>query len=128
VRLFASFFVPFYFFDEGLKVPAGAFVLKALLCGLALSAVVIPIRIAKSWVECRYFCGRTSQSGIRVSVALVPTLIFTLVIAGILHKTFHIDDALYGGLLVYAAISTILPSFVLPRFAQLPTGEIVAEA
>jgi Kef-type K+ transport system membrane component KefB len=128
VRLFASFFIPFYFFDQGLEVPTGALVLRALLYGVALAVILIPIRVAKSWVECRYFCGRTSQSGIRVSVALVPTLIFTLVIAGILHKTFHIDDALYGGLLVYAGISTILPSFVLPRLAELPSGEIVAEA
>jgi Kef-type K+ transport system membrane component KefB len=126
VRLFASFFVPFYFFHEGLQVPTDALVLRALLYGLALSAVVIPIRVVKNWMECRYFSRRQSQSGIRVAVALVPTLIFTLVIAGILRTTFHIDDALYGGLLVYAAISTILPSFVLPRLGQLPSAEIVA--
>ena len=57
----------------------------------------------------------------RVAVALTPTLIFTLVIAGVLSDSFHIDDALFGGLLVYAAISTILPSFVLPRLSGLPS-------
>jgi Kef-type K+ transport system membrane component KefB len=128
VRLFASFFVPFYFFHEGLEVPSGALVLKALVYGLCFSAVLIPVRIGKEWFECRYVCGRTSQSGVRVAVALSPTLIFTLVIAGILHKTFHVDDALYGGLLVYAAISTILPSFVLPGFVELPSAEIAAQA
>jgi hypothetical protein len=79
---------------------------------------VLPIRIAQGWLECRYFSRRTPEGGIRVAIALVPTIIFTLVIAAILHKSFHIDDALYGGLLVYAAISTVLPSFVLPRLAQ----------
>jgi hypothetical protein len=79
-------------------------------------------------MECRYFSRRQSQSGIRVAVALVPTLIFTLVIAGILRTTFHIDDALYGGLLVYAAITTILPSFVLPRLGQVSSSEMAAEA
>ena len=49
---------------------------------------------------------------------MIPTLIFTLVIAGILHESFHIDDALYGGLLVYAAISTMLPSLLLPKIAE----------
>jgi hypothetical protein len=63
----------------------------------------------------------------RVSVALAPTLIFTLVIAGILHEVFHIDDALFGGLLVYAAISTILPSFVLPRLVVAPAIAILME-
>ena len=118
VRLFASFFVPFYFFHEGLDVPSDALVLKALFYGLAMAVIVLPIRIAKNWVECRYFSGRTPEGGLRVAVALIPTLIFTLVIAGILHESFHIDDALYGGLLVYAAISTMLPSLLLPKIAE----------
>ncbi len=120
VRLFASFFVPFYFFNEGLEVPASALVLKSLLYGVVMSLTVLPIRIAKDWIGCRFFAGRSAKSGSRVAVALVPTLIFTLVIAGILHETFHVDDALFGGLLVYAAISTILPSFVLPRLVVAP--------
>jgi Kef-type K+ transport system membrane component KefB len=118
VRLFASFFVPFYFFHEGLEVPIDSLVLKALVYGLVLSIVVLPIRIAKNWLECRYFSRRTRAGGLRVATALTPTLIFTLVIAGILHESFHINDALYGGLLVYTTISTVLPSFVLPALAQ----------
>ena len=128
VRLFASFFVPFYFFHEGLEVPSDALVLKALLYGLAMSVIVLPIRIGKNWLECRYFCRRTPESGFRVAIALVPTLIFTLVIAGILHESFHIDDALYGGLLVYAGISTMLPSLVLPKLAQSTLTAMTAEA
>jgi Kef-type K+ transport system membrane component KefB len=128
VRLFASFFVPFYFFREGLEVPANALVLKSLLYGLGMSVMVLPIRIAKDWVGCRFFAGRSARSGMRVSVALVPTLIFTLVIAGILHESFHIDDALFGGLLVYTAVATILPSFVLPRLVTSPAvGLLMAE-
>lgn len=127
VRLFASFFVPFYFFNEGLEVPASALVWKSVLYGVALSLAVLPIRIAKDWVGCRFFAGRSTQSGMRVSVALAPTLIFTLVIAGILHEVFHIDDALFGGLLVYAAVSTILPSFVLPRLVVAPAVAILME-
>jgi Kef-type K+ transport system membrane component KefB len=128
VRLFASFFVPFYFFHEGLQVPSGALVLKALLYGVAISAVLLPIRIAKNWLECRFLSKRSSRSGIRVAIALTPTLIFTLVIAGILHETFHIDDALFGGLLVYAAITTVLPSFVLPGLIELPLTQTSADA
>jgi Kef-type K+ transport system membrane component KefB len=65
VRLFASFFVPFYFFHEGLQVPSGALVLKALLYGVAISAVLLPIRIAKNWLECRFLSKRSSRSGVR---------------------------------------------------------------
>ncbi len=114
VRLFSSFFVPFYFFHEGLEVPAGALVWKAVVYGLALSVVILPIRVGKDWLESRIFSRRSGKSGMRVAVALVPTLIFTLVIASMLHDMFHIGDELFGGLLVYSAIATILPSFVLP--------------
>jgi Kef-type K+ transport system membrane component KefB len=118
VRLFASFFVPFYFFHEGLRIPTGALVWKALLYGIGFSILVLPLRIAKNWLVCRYTCHRSSTSGLRVGVALTPTLIFTLVIARILDEAFAINDALYGGLLVYTAMSTILPSFVLPLLTQ----------
>ena len=118
VSLFASVFIPFYFFHAGFEVPSSALILKSLLYGALFSLVIIPIRIAQSWPQTRYLSRRSPRAGIRVAVALIPTLIFTLVIAEILHEDFHIDNALYGGLLVYAAVSTILPSLVLPGFVQ----------
>jgi Kef-type K+ transport system membrane component KefB len=120
VRLFSTFFVPFYFFKEGLEVPTGALVGRAVLYGVGLSVLVLPIRIGKDWLEARLVARRQGRSCMRVAVAVVPTLIFTLVVAEILHETFHIRDALFGGLLVYAAISTILPSFVLPGLVTAP--------
>lgn len=130
VRLFASFFVPFYFFQQGREVPAGALVARALIYGLVLSVIVLPLRIAKIWAEARLFSGRTPEGGMRIAIALSPTIIFTLVIAEILHESFHIDDALFGGLLVYAAISTILPSLLLPRLAvtEFPGATVEAQA
>jgi Kef-type K+ transport system membrane component KefB len=123
VRLFASFFIPFYFFEEGLQVPTGALVLKSLLYGAALAVVMIPIRIGKIWLQSRFLSHRSAHGGFRVAIALIPTLIFTLVIAGIMRESFYISDALYGGLLVYAAITTMLPSFVLPRLRVVaPVG------
>jgi Kef-type K+ transport system membrane component KefB len=128
VRLFASFFIPFYFFHEGLNVPGGALVLKSVLYGVALLAVVLPVRIAKIWAQSCWLSKRGVRGGFRVAVALTPTLIFTLVIAGILHETFHIDDALYGGLLIYAAGTTLLPSVVLPGLTQNTLNVIAREA
>jgi len=118
VNLFASVFIPFYFFHAGFEVPPSALVLKSLLYGALLSLVVIPIRIAQSWPQTRYLSRRSPRAGMRVAIALIPTLIFTLVIAGILHEDFHLEHALYGGLLVYAAVTTILPSLVLPGFVK----------
>ena len=118
VRLFASFFIPFYFFHEGMNVPANALGMRAVVGGLVLSAVVIPIRVGKIWLETRYLSRRSARGSFRVSVALVPTLIFTLVIAEMLHEVFHISDVLYGSLLFYAAVTTILPSFALLRMSD----------
>ena len=128
VRLFASFFIPFYFFHQGLNVPSGALVLKSVLYGAALLLVVLPVRTAKIWAQTCWLSKRGMQGGFRVAVALTPTLIFTLVIAGILHETFHIDDALYGGLLIYAAGTTLLPSFVLPGLTHQTLNAIAREA
>ncbi|MBB4125917.1 Kef-type K+ transport system membrane component KefB [Xanthomonas translucens] len=112
VRLFASFFVPFYFFNAGTKVPSGALSLQALGLGLALTACVLPLRIGIVWLQRRLLFGEGARSSLRVSLALAPTLIFTLVLAGILRERFAIADALFGALLLYAALSTLLPSLL----------------
>jgi Kef-type K+ transport system membrane component KefB len=113
VRLFASFFVPFYFFNAGTKVPPGALSLDALWAGLGLTAVLMPLRIGIVWLQRRLLIGEGPRSSLRVSVALAPTLIFTLVIAGILYQRFNIPDWLFGALLLYAVMTTLLPSFLL---------------
>jgi Kef-type K+ transport system membrane component KefB len=128
VRLFASFFIPFYFFHEGLNVPGGALVVRSVFYGVALLVVVLPLRTAKIWAQTCWLSKRRVRGGFRVAVALTPTLIFTLVIAGILHETFHIDDALYGGLLIYAAGTTLLPSLVLPGVTERALDPIASEA
>lgn len=113
LRLFATFFVPFYFFHAGTDVSRGALSWDALLLGLAITAVVLPLRIAMLWLQRRFVFREKPLQGLRVSVALAPTLVFTLVLAEILHARFGIDDALFGALLLYAALTTLLPSLVL---------------
>jgi Kef-type K+ transport system membrane component KefB len=115
VKLFASFFVPFYFFNSGINVPSGALQWKSLWLGLALTAAVTPFRIGVIWAQRRFLVHEDTRSSLRVAVALAPTLIFTLVLAGILRERFAVPDALYGGLLVYAALTTLLPSLALSR-------------
>jgi Kef-type K+ transport system membrane component KefB len=122
LRLFASFFVPFYFFSAGAKVHTGALTFEALGIGVVLTAVVLPLRVAVGWAERRLF-GESAASSLRVSVALSPTLIFTLVLASILRDSFGIPDALFGGLLLYAVLNTALPSLVF----KVPFGANSAE-
>lgn len=112
LRLFASFFVPFYFFSAGTSVPAGALSFEALGLGLLITVVVLPLRIGVVWLQRRALFGEDFRSSLRVSLALAPTLIFTLVLAGVMRQHFAVPEALFGALLLYAALTTLLPSLV----------------
>jgi Kef-type K+ transport system membrane component KefB len=116
IQLFASFFVPFYFFHNGLGVPTGALTLEALAWGTLLASTILPLRVAFLWTQRRLMHREESpRDSLRVAIALTPTLIFTLVLATILRERYGIGDAVYGALLLYAAVSTVLPSLVLGR-------------
>ncbi|MCL2309898.1 MAG: cation:proton antiporter [Proteobacteria bacterium] len=127
LRLFASFFVPLYFFSAGLEVHPDALSLTALGIGLALTIVMLPLRIALGWVERRLF-GESTAASLRISVALAPTLVFTLVLASILHERFGITNALFGGLLLYAVLTTALPSLIFKTPFDVEPAEEVAQS
>jgi Kef-type K+ transport system membrane component KefB len=128
IRLFASFFIPFYFFHNGLGVPSAALVSASLLYGFVLAAIVIPVRLGVVWLQSRFMQHRGHRGSFRVAIALTPTLIFTLVIAELLRDNFSISPQLYGGLLVYAAIASILPSLTLPSFTETSVDPVPVEA
>ena len=115
LRLFATFFVPFYFFHAGTAISRDALSWNALLVGLAITAIVLPLRVAVAWLQRRWLFGDSREGAMRVSVALAPTLVFTLVLAQILHARFAIPGALFGGLVLYTVLNTMLPSLVLKQ-------------
>lgn len=115
LRLFATFFVPFYFFHAGTTISPDALSWEALLTGLAITLVVLPLRVGVAWVQRRWLFGDSPQGAMRVSIALAPTLVFTLVLAQILHARFHIPGALFGGLVLYTVLNTMLPSLLLKQ-------------
>src|SRR3546814_5903554 len=76
LRLFATFFVPFYFFHAGTLVSRDALSWEALGLGLVITAVVLPLRVGTVWLQRRVlFRGERRKSTLRVSVALAPTLV-----------------------------------------------------
>ncbi|MDQ3204975.1 MAG: cation:proton antiporter [Pseudomonadota bacterium] len=113
VRLFATFFVPVYFFHAGTLLPRDALTWDALVLGLGMTAVVLPARLGMLWLQRRFMFGEAHASSLRVSVALAPTLVFTLVLAGILDSGFGVSGTLIGALLLYATLNTLLPSLLL---------------
>jgi hypothetical protein len=93
-------------------VPGEALSFEALGLGVLLTLVVLPLRIALVWLQRRAMFGESFRSSLRVSLALSPTLVFTLVLAGIMRERFEVPAVLYGALLLYAALNTLLPSLV----------------
>jgi len=115
IQLFASFFIPFYFFVAGLGIPGSALQWEALRLGAIITVIALPLRIGVVWCQRRFTSDESAAASLRVATALSPTLIFTLVLANILRERFHITDTLFGALVVYSALSTLLPSFVLAK-------------
>ena len=125
VRLFASFFVPFYFFYAGMSIPTAALSWQALWLGLAVSVIVIPLRIGVFWLQRRLtFRDEANRSSLRIAITLTPTLVFTLVLAGIAAARYDLAPEYFGALIVYACVTTALPSFVFPRAVSFELAEM----
>jgi len=121
VELFASFFVPFYFFHAGLGLQSGDFSAQAILLGAVFLGIMIPLRVYLVAVHRRYSLGEPLRSGARIGLSIAPTLVFTLVIAEILRDRFGVPQVLFGGLIVYTLANTLLPGFILRLAPPSPT-------
>ena len=113
LRLFATFFVPFYFFHAGTGISRDALTWEAAGLGLILTLVLLPLRIGMVWLQRRLMFREERGSSLKVSVALAPTLVFTLVLANILHARFDLPGVLFGALILYTVLNTMLPSLLL---------------
>ena len=113
VEAFASLFVPFYFFGAGTELRKGDIGLDAVVTGLIFLALAMPARIGVGVLHRRAVLKEPLRQGLKVSVAMLPTLVFTLVLAQILRDRFDVPQHVFGGLIVYTILNTILPSLAL---------------
>jgi Kef-type K+ transport system membrane component KefB len=112
VEAFASLFVPFYFFHVGLELSPEDFRTDALLITVAFLAV-IPGRILLVWLPRQLMLRESFRNTLRVSLPMLPTLVFTLVIVEILRDRFGAPPAIVGALILYTLVTTVLPPLVL---------------
>jgi Kef-type K+ transport system membrane component KefB len=112
VELFASFFVPFYFFYSGAHLAREDFASQAWLLGLSMVITMVPLRLVMVAAHRRVALGETFREGARVAVPMLPTLVFTLVLAQIMREQFDISSAIYGGLIIYGIASSLIVNFV----------------
>ena len=120
VEALASLLVPFYFFHAGIELKAEDFSVDALLAGLAMVVLAVPVRLLAVGVHRRIALKEPFGKSLRIGVPMLPTLVFTLVIAGILRDQFETPDWLFGGLIIYAFVTTVLPAV----FTRSPPPDI----
>lgn len=113
VEFFAGFFVPFYFFKAGLALRLENFSMEALKLGVILLASVLPFRVLSVAVHRKLVLGEKLTSAVRTGTALLPTLVFTLVLAEILRDHFAVRPEIIGGLVVFTIVNTMVPAFLL---------------
>jgi Kef-type K+ transport system membrane component KefB len=131
VEAFASIFVPFYFFHAGLALERDDLTPDAFLLGVLFVVLAVPFRIAAVAIQRRVRFGENLRASLRIGAPMLPTLVFTLVIAEIIRDRFTVPPGIYGGLVVYAIVTTLIPSFLFrapaPEFAA-PTVLPLPEA
>lgn len=119
VELFASFFIPFYFLKAGLHLRAEHFSWTALGIATALLIIVLPIRVLRVAWHRKLALNEPWRVGARIGTAVIPTLVFTIVIAEILQERFGLSPELFGALIVFTLVNTIIPGVAL----RLPPPE-----
>ncbi len=121
VESFSSLFVPFYFFYAGLSLRPEDFTLGALGIGLLFVAVGLLVRIVPIWLHRRVVFGESFRRSLLIGMPMLPTLVFTLVIAEIMRERSFIGPTLFGGLIVYTVLNSLIPAIVFGK--RLPDIE-----
>lgn len=112
-KFFAGFFMPFYFFYAGMKLDSSIFTFQAIAIGLAMVIIVLPIRLFSVVIHRKISLKEKTMEGLPISISLLPTLVFGIVLVEIIRATNYVSANFIGALIVYTIFATLLPSFFL---------------
>jgi|DewCreStandDraft_4_1066084.scaffolds.fasta_scaffold00847_28 Kef-type K+ transport system membrane component KefB len=113
VEAFASVFTPFYFFNAGLMFRVSDFGPWALLAAAGFVVLFLPLRVGMVALHRRLALKENVWQGLQVGITLLPSLVFTLILAQILRERFDAPGWLVGGLGIYTVINTLVPGLLL---------------
>ncbi|MEN6369391.1 MAG: cation:proton antiporter [Thermotogota bacterium] len=134
VEVFASFFAPFYFFSAGVSLRVSDFSWTGLALGFVFLVIAVPVALVLVVAHRRHALGEPLAQGLRIAVPMVPTLVFSLVIVGILKESYSVPDYVIGGLVIYTLLNTLVPGLVLgtPPLVfdapELPVASVSSES
>ncbi len=115
LQMFFSFFIPFYFFKAGIGFTEDLFSQKGLIIGVIFLAVFIPLRIFNTYSNMKFFMQDFWPDRKEITVSLLPTLIFGLVMAQISRERFDIPLEIVSGLVIYTLVSSVIPAFIFKK-------------
>lgn len=110
---FFKTFLPFYFFYAGLNIFFKEITLEALKIGSIMLVIFIPLRLLIIGSSIKFFMKEVKKDPYKISLSLMPTLIFGLVIASILKERGIVPSVLIYALLIYTLLNSIIPALVL---------------
>lgn len=110
LEAFGSVFIPFYFFVAGTHIERAYLGVWGVALGIALLVAFVPLRIGLFTLHRRFALKEPGHTSRRVSTALIPTLVFTLVISDLLRSRFAAPDFVFGALIVYTVLNTLVPA------------------
>ncbi|MBX3721315.1 MAG: cation:proton antiporter [Turneriella sp.] len=113
LRMFAAFFMPFYFFNAGLKFPLTALGLKSLTIAGFLIAVSFPIKIFSIMLHRKISLNEGWRDSAPIALSLMPNLVFGLVLAELMNAMQQIPVEIYGGLIIYTLLTTMVAPLIL---------------
>lgn len=117
ISFFFSFFVPFYFFKAGSSFSTEMFSLKGLGVGLVFFVLINLIRALAIMASVKFFLLDSWKDRKLITMPLLPTLIFGLVIAELLMSRFQVPNDIVSGLIISTLLTSTIPWFFL---RQLP--------
>ena len=112
-KFFAAFFMPFYFFKAGLGIDINVLTIQSALLGVLLCLSMLPIRIGVPAIQMMLSSNERSHNSLPITISLLPTLVFGLILTDLIRQTNSVGNNLLGGLIFYTLIMTLLPSFLL---------------
>ncbi len=77
--------------------------------------VLLPVRAGLVILHRKVSLKESKAESLPIAMSKIPTLVFGLVLAGMLRDVFNVTSYIFGGLIVYTIVATILPSFILNR-------------
>lgn len=126
LRSFSTFFMPFYFFNSGLNMPSDAFTGEAFQMALIMFAISVPVKVGSLLILRRFSLVESWQDSFAITISLMPNLVFGLVLADILKTSMDIPVPVFGGLIIYTLLITMLSPLVLRLIPDSRKWVIVA--